>query len=219
MNELRKFFDANAEGKLLTKWEHYFEIYERHFARYRNQELVLLEIGVYHGGSLDMWREYFGAKCKIIGVDVNPSCQTLATDHIDIIIGDQADKAFLSELTQQIPPVDILIDDGGHTMAQQINTFEVLFPHVKADGIYLCEDLHTSYWSSFDAGYQAANSYIEYSKNFIDQLQDPDSDLAKQAHSLHFYDSMLVIEKQTRHEPVLATSTSTDPAVVKFLQP
>ena len=61
---------------------------------------------------------------------------------------------FLKKLYAALPPLDILIDDGGHTMNQQITTFEVLFDKVKEDGIYLCEDLHTSYFKYFGGGYK-----------------------------------------------------------------
>ena len=72
--------------KLLHKWDHYFDIYEIHFNRYVNKELVLLEIGVSHGGSLQMWRKYFGEKIKIYGVDIDPRCKSLEEDSIEILI-------------------------------------------------------------------------------------------------------------------------------------
>ena len=70
----------------------------------------------------------------------------------------------------KIPKIDILIDDGGHSMNQQIISFEELYSHIKEDGIYLCEDLHTSYWKTYGGGYKNKESFIEYSKNFIDYI-------------------------------------------------
>ena len=93
---------------------------------------------------------------------------------------------------------------------QQIATFEVLFPHIERNGTYLIEDLHTSYWHRHGGGYKSENSFIEYSKNFIDFInawhsKEPEtyqvSDFTRSAHSLHFYDSMLVIEKRPIVEP------------------
>ena len=49
-------------------------------------------------------------------------------------------------------PFDIIIDDGGHTMEQQIASIETLFPALNEGGVYLCEDTHTSYWESTAAG-------------------------------------------------------------------
>ena len=52
----------------------YFEIYDRHFSRFRNRDIALLEIGVAGGGSLEIWRRYFGPKARIVGIDINPAC-------------------------------------------------------------------------------------------------------------------------------------------------
>jgi hypothetical protein len=109
-----------------------------------------------------------------------------------------------------VPRVDILIDDGGHRMEQQINTFEVLYPHVSANGVYLCEDLHTSYWKKWGGGYQRRDTFIEFSKSLIDSLHAwhteeprrlPVSGFTRSAHGLHFYDSILVIEKRPIGQP------------------
>src|SRR5262245_33435219 len=74
-NPLREFFDGRKEGPGIWKWNHYFNIYDRHFRRFRGQEVHVLEIGVYSGGSLEMWREYFGASAIIYGVDIQSACR------------------------------------------------------------------------------------------------------------------------------------------------
>jgi hypothetical protein len=61
-------------------------------------------------------------------VDINPNCKQFEEPGVRIEIGDQGDRVFLRTLAASLPPIDILIDDGGHTMRQQINTFEELFP-------------------------------------------------------------------------------------------
>ena len=95
-------------------------------------------------------------------------------------------------------------------MAQQIATFEELFPHVQPHGVYLCEDLHTSYWHRWGGGYKKRGSFIEYSKNWIDALhawhtREPRrlrvSDFTRSAHSLHYYDSVVVVEKRPMAPP------------------
>ncbi len=55
-NSLREFFDRNTQGPGIWKWNHYFDIYDRHFRQFRGQEVHVLEIGVYSGGSLNMWQ-------------------------------------------------------------------------------------------------------------------------------------------------------------------
>jgi hypothetical protein len=208
MNDLEKYFKQN-DKKLIDKWTHYFDIYDRHFNKYRNKEIVLLEIGVFQGGSLQMWKNYFGGKAKIFGIDVDPRCKQLEEEDIKIFIGSQSDRSFLRQVKEQIPPVDILIDDGGHTMTQQIVTYEELFDYVKDDGIYLCEDLHTSYLLTYGGGYKRHGTFIEYSKNFIDYLNAHHSkqrslqvnNFTRSVDSVHYYDSLLVIEKRKRDKP------------------
>lgn len=208
-NDLEEYFNNN-EGRLIHKWIHYFEIYDRHFKNFRDRKKInILEIGVSHGGSLRMWRDYFGEKVKIYGVDINPECKKLEEEGVEIFIGSQSDRKFLREIKVKIPPVDILIDDGGHTMTQQIITFEELFEHVLPNGIYLCEDLHTSYWLRYGGGHKRRGTFIEYTKNFIDQLNAFHSEenslkvdpFTRSVHSIHYYDSIIVIEKRPIEKP------------------
>jgi cephalosporin hydroxylase len=132
-----RYFNENTGG-LIHKWQHYFDIYDNHFSRFRDSAINLLEFGVSHGGSLQMWKHYFGKNSKIYGVDINPQCKNSEEDQITIFIGDQSDKHFVSSLAKKFPLIDIVIDDGGHTMKQQINTFEILFPYVTPHGLYVC---------------------------------------------------------------------------------
>lgn len=193
----------------MNKWLHYFEIYERHFARYKDTEVSILEIGVYQGGSLNMWKQYFGDKAKIFAIDINPSCKQFETERVKIYIGSQEDKDFLEKIKNEIPKLDIIIDDGGHYNSQQIVTFEGLFDHIKEDGIYLCEDTHTSYWKDYGGGYKKKSTFIEYTKNLIDKvnawhsqsLNLKVSHFTKSIYSLHYYDSIVVIEKRIINEP------------------
>lgn len=210
MSDLFDYFCDN-EGRLIYKWLHYFDIYERHFASFRGRDIKFLEIGVFHGGSLQMWKNYFGPKATIIGVDINPICKTFEEDNIIIEIGSQEDREFLNWLAEKHGPFDIILDDGGHTMMQQVVTFESLYHHVVQEGLYLCEDLHTSYYSEFGGGYRNPYSFIEYAKRFIDDLhawysRDHNSfrptGVTRSTFGLHFYDSMLVMEKRLITPPV-----------------
>lgn len=208
-SDLEKYFNSN-DKRLIHKWSHYFDIYERHFSRFRNKPIVILEIGVFHGGSLQMWKNYFGKKVRIIGVDINPNCTELEEEQIEIHIGSQTDKNFLQNLKSRITKVDILIDDGGHTMSQQKITYELLFDHVKDNGIYLCEDTHSSYMLEYGGGLKRRGTFIEYSKNFIDQLHAfhsrqtnfNSSKFTETVDSVHYYDSMAIMEKRQRPAPV-----------------
>ena len=164
-----------------------------------------------------MWKNYFGPNAKIFGIDINPNCKNLEERQIEIFIGDQEDRIFLRSLAEKIPKIDILIDDGGHAMKQQINTFEELFSFIDHNGIYLCEDMHSSYREAFGGGYKKRGTFIEYSKNFIDYINAWHSSKVSKlrvtnftvsVHSLHYFNSILVIEKRPIEKPFdLTTGT------------
>ena len=208
-NPLRAYFDANR-GALLNKWLHYFDVYDRHFARYRGREIVMVEIGIYHGGSLGMWKSYFGPRAKIVGIDVNPRARKFADEQVDVLIGDQADRTFLRTVRDRYPRVDIVLDDGGHSMAQQIASFEELFDGVAEDGVYMVEDTHTSYWNEYGGGLDCDASFLAYTKRLVDQLNawhvrewhdKPREAFARSAWSLTWYDSIVAIEKRPKAPP------------------
>ena len=206
-NPLEEYF-FNNPGRLIHKWHHYFEIYHRHFERFRGRAPVVVEIGVYHGGSLQMWRDYFGTGAHIVGVDINPECRMLAGESMTVMIGDQSDRRFLAELRARFPRIDIVIDDGGHTMEQQITTFEELYPHLQPEGVYVCEDIHTSYMAEYGGGYLRQGSFVELAKGLIDRLHawytdGPEIDaFTHSTFGLHFYGNVMVAEKRPMQAPV-----------------
>jgi hypothetical protein len=225
MNDFERCFTEHR-GRLVSKWKHYLSIYDAHFSRYRGSDVHVLEIGVNHGGSLQLWRKYFGANARLFGVDINPHCMALEETGTKIFIGDQGDRAFLESLATRIPRIDILVDDGGHTMAQQIATFVVLFPRIAADGVYLCEDVCTSYWRRFGGGFRKRGSFIEYSKTLIDSLNAWHSEVparlsvnefTRSVRSITYYDSVVVIEKRPATKMVEITAGT--PAVADYYPP
>ena len=206
---------ATHYGPVVNKWRHYFEIYDRHFSRLRERgDVAMLEIGVAAGGSLDLWRRYFGPSARIVGIDINPDCQRFAQNGTDVMIGSQGDPDFLAAVAAKHGPFDVVIDDGSHAFAHQIGSFRSLFGHIKADGIYSCEDLWTSYAvDEYDGGVRKPGTFIEFAKQLIDELnawhwrdgvEDEPGAFATAVHGMHFYPSLLVIEKRPMHAPVLA---------------
>ena len=208
-NPLWEYFDAN-QGRMIFKWLHYFDIYHRHFEPFRGKPITVVEFGVFQGGSLQMWRDYFGPQAHIVGVDINPQCADMADGQTEIVIGDQEDRVFLRELAERLGTIDVVIEDGGHTMDQQINTFEELWPAMSDGGVFLIEDLHTSYWNKYGGGHRRPGTFIEYAKNLIDQQQawhshDPNftkDDYTRTIKGMHVYDSIIVFDKDTVTEPV-----------------
>lgn len=225
---LREIFYTH-DDRLIHKWDHYFEIYEKYFSKYKGQEVHMLEIGISHGGSIQLWKKYFGEKLKLYSIDINPECKKFEDEQTTIFIGSQSDTVFLDDVLSKIPKLDIVLDDGGHTMQQQIVSFEKLYLNVKEGGVYLVEDTHTSYWHEFHGGLKTAGSFIEYSKNIVDSIYSAHltdksniliNDITKNIDSISFYDSVVVFEKLQRKEPFhirkgTETITSYEPEELK----
>lgn len=202
-NSLEEFF-FYGEHRSINKWWHYFEVYHQYFQQYVGTSVRMLEIGVAKGGSLQMWKHYFGEKAVIVGIDIDSSCLQYEDENVHVRVGSQNDPDFLKKVCEEFGPFDIVLDDGSHVVKHQINSFRILFPLLKNDGIYLCEDTHTSYWSSFGGKLQG-NTFIEFAKNLVDELhyqhiQQGDEKLfpqfRNQIKGIHFYDSMVVFEKR-----------------------
>jgi len=199
---LHRYF-LNNSSKRLHKWNHYFDIYERHLSRFRGKNLVMLEIGVFGGGSLDMWRAYLGTEAKIIGIDINPECKQYESDGIEIFIGSQDDSTLIDKILKKYPNISIVLDDGSHVMQHMNASFELLYHHLDPNGVYIVEDTHTCYWPEYQGGLRQENSFIENVKNKIDELNAVHtrsavavSKFTKSTDSICIYDSIVVFEKR-----------------------
>lgn len=208
LNDLEKFAIWGKHTRL-DKWMHYYEAYDRAFSKYRNRPVSILEIGVRGGGSMQMWRDYFsknGMDVTVYGIDIDPGCKEHESEKMKIFIGSQEDKEFLEKVKKEIGKMDVIIDDGGHTMNQQIVSLETLWDCLKDDGTYLCEDTCTSYLAEFGGKYKGSNTFIEYSKNLIDYIHAEDSETDElqtnhwfeEVKSLSYYNGMVFIEKSSR---------------------
>jgi hypothetical protein len=200
-NDLQRYFDAVQSGPGIWKWQHYFAVYDRHFSKFRNKPVNVLEIGIYSGGSLGMWKSYFGAGCTIFGVDIEDSCRAYEADNVRVFIGDQADRDFWTRFKEDAPKIDIVIDDGGHLPEQQLTSFEELFPHLSAGGVYLCEDIHgkDQSFSAYLCGLSCQLHASPMEQDFADnerRLSVKASPFQGAVHSVHVYPFIGVIEKR-----------------------
>ena len=151
---------------LSIKHSSYFQVYAELLEQYRNKPITFIEVGVLHGGSLFMWREYFGEKARIIGVDFNPQAKRWEEHGFEIYIGSQSDPIFWNDLFNKVGDADIVLDDGGHTYEQQIVTAHNCIPHINDGGLLVVEDTHTSYMKDF--GCPSKYTFIEWAKTLID---------------------------------------------------
>jgi methyltransferase family protein len=193
-NPLEKHFDAHAQGPGIWKWRHYFGIYHQHLRKFIGQEVHIVEVGVYSGGSLELWKGYFGAAARIYGVDIVEECKAYEHESIRIFIGDQADARFWKHFKAQVPTLDIVIDDGGHETHQQVVTLEELLPHLRPGGVYVCEDVQ-----GISNGFHSYISGLAASLNRFERGQRVGSfapgAIQRMISAVHLYPFLVVIEK------------------------
>lgn len=197
------------------KWPSYLEIYERHFNKFVGKRPVVVEVGICHGGSLEMWKKYFGADATVIGIDIYEDFVNTTIDGCELVLGDQNDPEFWNTFFQTHPDIDVFIDDGGHQAHQQITTAESVWSHMKEGSVFLCEDTHTSYFPDYFDRSGKYKTFIEYSKNLLEILHinyridsernselDRLVDLYKDLNCICYYDSVVVLEKKRQLNPI-----------------
>ena len=195
----RIFYEGPKVG--VHKWLHYLPIYDRAFASLDKSTVHMLEIGVARGGSLQMWREFFGSEATIFGIDINPECSNVVSHPNQVRIGSQADPNFLRSVVSDMRSINVVLDDGSHLAEHQIASFRTLFPLLDVGGLYIIEDLHTAYWPGFGGGLRRPGSAIELVKALIDDMHawyhsEPETWAPRtQVGAIHLYDSIAIIEK------------------------
>ncbi|KMZ12908.1 hypothetical protein BHUM_00906c [Candidatus Burkholderia humilis] len=199
---LHRYYLSNI-SKIIDKWFHYFDIYDRHFSRFRNKSPVMLEISVLGGGSLAMWKTYFGEGSRIIGVDINPACKAHEADGIEVFVGSQDDSALIEQIFTTYPHIDIVLDDGSHLMRHMRASFELIYERLDPHGLYMVEDTHTCYLPTYQGGLRETGSFMEFVKDKLDELNAlytggalPVSAFTKSTGSISCYDSVVVFERK-----------------------
>ena len=199
--DLKEYW-LNNTGKKITKWTHYFPVYEKHFKPLTDKPIKILEIGILNGGSLQMWRKYFHPDSVIVGIDINPDCKVHEEDGVHVRIGDQSDPEFLQSLIDEFGKFDLVIDDGSHQVSHVNKTFQFLYPKIQNTGIYLIEDTHAAYWSSHGGSMDNPETINNVSKSMVDKINaehthgqmKPDF-FTYETKCMSVYDSIVVFER------------------------
>jgi len=180
-------YKSFVKSKYLSlKYKNYFFIYDKLFNKYKNKNITFVEIGVFSGGSLFMWKNFFGKKAKIIGIDLNPESKKFEKYGFKVFIGDQSKESFWKIFFQKVGKVDLVLDDGGHTNYQQIITTNCCIPNIKDNGMLVVEDVHTSFIKN--KWYNPSKySYINYCKKLIEDINTRYPGLKKYNYSLNKY--------------------------------
>lgn len=174
----------------------YFQVYEELLSKYRNRKFTFVEVGIFDGGSLFMWRSFFGPEARIIGIDLNPEAKKWEKDGFEIYIGSQSNTDFWDEFFASVGDIDVLLDDGGHTNEQQIITTYKCVPHIRNGGMLIVEDTHSSYMKEY--GNPSKYSFINYSKKLIDSINSrfhcvnvSENPLKNAIYSMNIFDSII----------------------------
>lgn len=158
-----------------SEYHNYLDLYDKHFSSFRNENINVLEIGILFGGSLDIFYEYF-PKASIYAIDIQDKTH-LKKDRVNIFVGDQSDKSLSENFADDF--FQVILDDGSHKMEHQQKSFGYLFKKLKSGGIYIIEDLHTSYeeyrenimYNNELFGLTKDNSTIEFLNGLTDNIE------------------------------------------------
>lgn len=210
LTTLAKYFRTDKWGD-----HRYTPHYDRHFAPLRNKPINLLEIGIGGyartgdgGSSLRMWKSYF-PRAQIFGLDIEDK-SFVDEPRIRTFRGDQSDPELLRRIVSEAGRLDIIIDDGSHRPEHVKATFEILFPLLADDGLYVVEDTQTSYWPEWGGSETVDDSQtsmamlkgladgLNYEEFVIEPYEPSYTDL--HVIGVHFYHNLVFIEKGRNEE-------------------
>jgi len=172
---MHKFLkDFLVESSKSDKLSHhgYHRIYPWFLEHFRGQRINLLEIGLEQNESIKLWQEYF-SKASIYGIDIDK--KEFNDREVQLHQVDQSKEDQIERFTKEIDTTfDIIIDDGSHVPAHQILSLDHLWKVLSPGGVYIIEDIETSYWGnsniygySFDADNDGSN-FIRFAYDLIE---------------------------------------------------
>lgn len=169
MESLTTIFDRYNSDKNST-FHNYCRQYEKLLSEYRTQSISFLEIGIFQGESLKIWRDVFPNASKIVGIDINPDCKKYENPDKSIFveIGDATDPEFIKYVNNKHGPFDIILDDGSHKNKDVILTFEQLFPLLNNNGLYIVED--TICYKSHSYIVDTHPNHLQYFSKYVPYL-------------------------------------------------
>jgi hypothetical protein len=205
--DLANIFSQN-KGLKVHKWHHYIPLYDYYLGKFRGTDVRFLEIGVSRGGSLAMWREYFGPTAVIFGIDIDPECGNLEGIDAQIRIGSQDDPVFMESIIREMGGLDIVLDDGSHRMEHVNKSLRILFPRLSDGGVYFIEDLHTAYWPSYQGGYYSRKNFFRTVRILVNDIHSWYHPFGKKLpevteglDGIHIHDSIVVLNKARKYPP------------------
>ena len=203
---MSNLIDIANKYKSTKKMMGYINIYNQYFNAIKDKNLNIFEIGVETGESLRMFSDYFN-KSNIIGLDIENKEYNI--DRVEIFCGDQSDKNILNKIVEKYKTFDVIIDDGSHKNEDVKNSFNYLFPYLKYGGLYIIEDLQTSYipnWGGDGVNLNNEKTTMNFIRSLADRMhyQDIDNPFYKKHNFdglieyVHIYRNIAFIKKQKK---------------------
>ena len=204
-----------------SSFHNYTKVYSKWLSSLKDEPIKFLEIGIYLGDSVKFWESYF-SQAELHFMDIDLQRPLYHSERSQYHLIDQENHQQLVDFASvHQGNFDVILDDGGHTMHQQLVSFLALFPFVKNGGMYIIEDLHTSYWKNYGGHGEIGNpvagegTMTEFLKKLVDDVNYPGAFTAcgdfeklpesvrlslnhfqQTIESLHFYDSVCIIIKR-----------------------
>lgn len=199
------------------KWgaHRYTPHYERHFAPFKDREILVLELGIggyarerQGGASLRMWKAFF-PRAQVVGVDIQDK-SFVDGPRITSYQGSQTDRRLMRRIVRRFGPPTIVVDDGSHRPPHVIKSFGILFPLLADGGLYVIEDIQTSYWPQWKGSLDVDDPDTSMAmvkrlldglnhEEFLDDAYEPSyTDLHVVA--VHCYHNLVIVEKGDNRE-------------------
>ena len=173
------------------------------FTHLRTAPIRILEIGVggyadddRGGQSLEVWRDYF-PHAQIVGIDIQKKTMDLGP-RVSILQGSQVDPDFLDDLVKTHGPFDIIVDDGSHRNEHIVESYRLLFPTLVPGGIYVAEDVQTSFHPRFGGSLEmtAPNSVGYFGQIAQGLSTHSDAPLVHNIAAMERFHNMIAVHKK-----------------------
>lgn len=172
LNEIGKKHDSDRSKNLIGK-KTYHQYYSEIFSLYKIN--TILELGVYYGNGFASLREYF-PDAELIGIDLSLENYNKNLSNVKLYESSQTDFLKLNEILSKHNKLDLVIDDASHEIKKTIESFNIIFPHLNSDGIYIIEDLqcfNTKHNKNIIKNFKYNNGVnVSYSEEDYDILVD-----------------------------------------------
>lgn len=183
LKAIQNFAKANLEKSDKISYHNYHVVYGPALAPFMRLPVRLLEIGVDDGKSLKLWERlfpkivFFAGIGYGVGAEVKDTFKRHLNEKHVLYTGSQTDSEFLGKVLEDLDgeKFDIIIDDGSHVPWHQVFTLEYMFDSfLQEGGVYVIEDIETSYWDSPGAnlyGYSVTNAGIGKHGSFVEKMK------------------------------------------------